>query len=209
MKPNKIIAIIRNVAPEDAVPIGRAIEKGGIRMIEVAFDHSGNIPFWQTVRMICQIKEELGDQVQIGAGTVLSGELVKMAHDAGASYIVTPNVKTEVIEKSKELGMKCFPGAMTPTEIENAYALGADAVKVFPASVLGARFFRAMKGPLGQIPLIAVGGVNLGNIQEYFRAGAVMAGIGGELIKKEWIQEKKWEEIERLARCYVTETEED
>ena len=103
----------------------------------------------------------------IGAGTVMTAEQVQAAKGAGASFIISPNVSRAVIEKTVALDMVSMPGAMTPTEIADAHDYGADLVKVFPASILGAAYVKAVRAPLEHIPLIAVGGIDSGNVAEF------------------------------------------
>lgn len=203
MKYGKIIAILRGLDMSECIPVSTALFEGGIRMMEVTFNQKDPDTFFQTARMIQKMAEHFGCEANIGAGTVLNVGQVELAKSAGASYIVTPSMKPEVISRTKELGMKCIPGAMTPTEIEQAYEAGGDFIKVFPASVLGADYFKALKGPLGHIPLAAVGGINRNNMAEFLNAGASMVGVGGQLVDKVMIQKKEWEKLRKLAEAYV------
>ena len=109
---------------------------------------------------------------------------VHMAADASAAFIISPDTNTQVIEETKKLGLVSIPGAMTPTEIVRAYDAGADFVKVFPASVLGVDYIKAVKGPLRHIPLIAVGGINKDNAAAFLSAGVAALGIGGNLVDR-------------------------
>lgn len=138
----------------------------------------------------------------VGAGTVTSTALAELAHSAGAQFIVSPDTDPAVIRRTKELGMCAMPGAMTPSEIKTAYEAGADFVKVFPASVLGPEYIRAIRGPLGQIPLLAVGGVSEGNAAAFLQAGCA----GGKLVNRDWIAAGQWDSITQLARQLVENT---
>ncbi len=142
----------------------------------------------------------------VGAGTVTSAALAELAHSAGAQFIVSPDTDPAVIRRTKELGMCAMPGAMTPSEIKTAYEAGADFVKVFPASVLGPEYIRAIRGPLGQIPLLAVGGVSEGNAAAFLQAGCVGVGVGGKLVNRDWIAAGQWDSITQLARQLVENT---
>ena len=135
------------------------MEKGGIHCIEVTFDQTSNETIAQTKQSIAAIKEQLGDRVYVGAGTVMTVEQVHMAVEAGAEYIISPNVNEAVIRETKKLDKVSIPGAMTPTEAAAAYEYGADIVKMFPAGILGPAYIKAVKAPLKHIPMTAVGGV--------------------------------------------------
>ncbi len=121
------------------------------------------------------------DRLLIGAGTVLDAASAEMAISAGAKFIVSPSLNIETIRATKQRGAVSIPGAFTATEILSAYNSGADIIKVFPASV-GANYFRDLHGPFPQIPMMPTGGVNLTNIREFQKAGAVAFGIGSALI---------------------------
>jgi 2-dehydro-3-deoxyphosphogluconate aldolase/(4S)-4-hydroxy-2-oxoglutarate aldolase len=150
--------------------------------------------------MLCQ---ELGDKMYFGAGTVTTLEMLNLAREAGASFIVSPDFNPEIIKATVEAGMVSMPGAMTPTEILTAWRAGADFVKVFPTSTLGAAYIKGVRGPLNHIRLLAVGGVNDKNIAEFLAAGCVGAGIGGNLVNKTWIANGEWDKITALAKEYV------
>ena len=142
----------------------------------------------------------------VGAGTVTSAALAELAHSAGAQFIVSPDTDPAVIRRTKELGMCAMPGAMTPSEIKTAYEAGADFVKVFPASVLGTEYIRAIRGPLGHIPLLAVGGISEENAAAFLQAGCVGVGVGGKLVNRDWIAAGQWDSITQLARQLVENT---
>ena len=139
-----------------------------------------------------------------GAGTVTTIEMLNLAKEAGAGFIVSPDCNPEVIKATVEAGMVSMPGAMTPTEILTAYRAGADFVKVFPTAGLGSAYIKAVRGPLNHIRLLAVGGVNEKNIADFLAAGCVGAGVGGNLVNKNWIANGEWDKITALAREFVT-----
>ena len=138
-----------------------------------------------------------------GAGTVTTLEMLELAKSAGAQFIVSPDTNEEVIKATVKNGMVSMPGAMTPTEILTAYRYGADFVKVFPTSNLGAAYIKAIRGPINHVRLLAVGGVNEKNIGEFIKAGACGAGVGGNLVNKEWIKAGKFDEITALSKEFV------
>ena len=194
---NKIIAIVRGVYGDDVLRLSEALLQNGIRMIEVTYDQTGKAE--DTADTIRLISEHFAGDVLAGAGTVMSAEQTRIAKDAGARYIISPNVKEEVIRETKKLGMISMPGALTPTEIAAAYEMGADVVKIFPASVLGPSYIKAVKAPLKHIPVMAVGGINEKNARDYIAAGAAGVGVGGNLVNRQWVSEGKFDEIGRIA----------
>ncbi len=205
---NKIIAIVRGMEPEHCVNLARALYEGGINMVEITFNQKSTDHFEATTKAIRAISEELAEQVMVGAGTVLTKEQVDLAKEAGALYIITPSTNPEVIRYAKEQGMVTMPGAMTPSEIAAAYEAGADFVKIFPVGNLGAAYIQADKAPMSHIPVLAVGGVNEKNVAEFIKAGAIGAGVGGNLVNAQWIQHGEFDKITALAREFVTNAKE-
>jgi 2-dehydro-3-deoxyphosphogluconate aldolase/(4S)-4-hydroxy-2-oxoglutarate aldolase len=200
---SKIVAIIRRIDSSRILDTVAALINGGITMLEVTFDQSSEAQSKDTLKSIGLIKKQYGNQVGLGAGTVMSVAQVREAVAAGAEYIISPNVNPEVIRETKQLKKISIPGAFTPSEAANAYSYGADLIKIFPADVVGVKFFKALAGPLGHIPLIAVGGVNAENCDQFIKAGAKGVGIGGNLVNKKLIEAGQYEQITALARAYT------
>ena len=200
---NKIIAIVRGIAPDKGLQVAQALYDGGIRMIEVTFDQKNIDKQADTAAMIRAISEHFQGKVCVGAGTVTSVELVEMAADAGAQYIISPDAKEDVIKRTRELGLISMPGALTPTEITAAHKWGADFVKLFPVGSLGTGYVKAVKAPLNHIKLLAVGGVNPENITDFLDAGCCGAGIGGNLVNQKWIEAGEYQKITETARALV------
>lgn len=142
----------------------------------------------------------------IGAGTVMSRKEVDAAYHAGAAYMLSPNLDLFVLRRAKELGMGAVPGAMTPTEVAEAYREGADMVKLFPCDVLGLGYIRALKAPLSSIPLLAMGGVNAENLKSYL-ALAEGVGIGSAICDKSKILSGDFRGLSDLARTYTSQLE--
>ena len=157
----------------------------------------------QALRVIQEAVAALGDDVVIGAGTVLDAETARAAILAGAGYIVSPVFRPAVIEMSRRYDILCMPGAMTPTEVLGAWEAGADVVKVFPAGVGGPQFFKDLKGPFPRIELMPTGSVNRETAPQYIRAGACAVGVGGELVGKPLIAARAFDQITRNAREYI------
>ncbi len=205
---NKIIAIVRGMEPERCVKLAQALYDGGINMVEITFNQKSADHFEATTKAIRAISEQLTDKVMVGAGTALTKEQVELAKEAGALYIITPSTNPEVIRYAKEQGLVTMPGAMTPSEIVTAYEAGADFVKIFPVGNLGAAYIKAVKAPLSHIPVLAVGGVNERNVAEFIKAGAIGAGVGGNLVNAQWIQNGEFDKITALAREFITNAKE-
>lgn len=199
---NKLIAIARKVAKEDIANTAKALYDGGVRSLEITFDQSNPNCIKETARSIEIAREIMGERMMIGAGTVLNVEQAEAASKAGASFVLSPDTNIEVIEKVKELGLVSVPGAMTPSEIMVAWNHGADIVKLFPAGVLTLDYYKAIKGPISHVPLMAVGGVGLENMRAFLDAGFCSCGIGSNIVRNDLIKEKRFEELTKLAEKY-------
>lgn len=201
-KDKKIIAIVRGIEEEKLISTVQALHDGGIRLIEVTFDQSNKNNLKDTSNAIQMIVEQFPDMIT-GAGTVVKMEQLKAAYEAGGKLIISPDCNPEIIRETVKLGMLSIPGAFSPSEIVKAYDNGADFVKVFPAGNLGSNYIKAIRAPLNHIPLMAVGGVDIHNMEEFYHAGISGFGIGGSLVNKKMIESGQFEELKRLARQYV------
>ena len=201
---SKVIAISRGIHADRIVETAQAISDGGIKLFEVTFIHDSQDGIKETCLSIEKLSTAPGSDIIAGAGTVLTVDEVHMAADAGARYIISPDTNPQVIEETKKLGLVSIPGAMTPTEIVRAYDAGADFVKVFPASVLGVDYIKAVKGPLHHIPLLAVGGINKDNAASFLSAGVSALGIGGSLVDSKAIMSGDFHLLTERARS-ITE----
>lgn len=198
---SKVIAIVRGIPGEKIVELAKAISRGGIRCIEVTFDQTTDGT--QTLEAIRALKAQLGDEVCVGAGTVMTAQQVIRAAEAGAEYMISPNTDEAVIRQTKQLGKISIPGAMTPSEAVFAHSCGADIVKLFPAGILGASYIKAVKAPLKHIPVVAVGGINAENCRQFIEAGAVGVGVGGNLVDLKLVEEGRLDEITQIAQAYT------
>lgn len=193
----QIVAIVRSPSSAELVHVAEALLAGGIRSIEVTF----TVP--NAVGVLQAIAQQLGDKIVLGAGTVLDAETARLAILAGAQFIVAPNTNRGVIRLCRRYGKVVIPGAFTPTEIVQAWELGADIVKVFPAEVGGPAYIRAVRAPLPQIRLMPTGGVNLQTAADFLRAGACCLGIGAQLVEPRAVAERNFQRITELAQQYV------
>ncbi|WP_148357255.1 bifunctional 4-hydroxy-2-oxoglutarate aldolase/2-dehydro-3-deoxy-phosphogluconate aldolase [Peribacillus simplex] len=195
---NKIISIVRGAKPEDTLKIAKALRDGGISLIEITLNSPNAL---ESIELISQ---ELGEEMVVGAGTVLDPETARAALLAGSKFILSPTVDLETIKMTKRYGAVSIPGAYTPTEILTAYENGGDIIKVFPASV-GPNYFKDIRGPLSHIPLLPTGGVTLDNIAEFQKAGVVGFGIGSSLVDaKQEVNDRYLMELTQKARSFVS-----
>jgi len=201
---NKLIAIVRGMGEGRIVPVAKAIFAGGIRLLEVTFNQAEPGSFDATARSIGAVREAFGGDGFAGAGTVITLEQLKLAADAGAQFIVSPDTNLEIIEATRKLGLVSIPGAMTPTECVAAHHADADFVKLFPLGNLGAGFLKAIRAPLSHIRFLGVGGISEKNAGDFLAAGAAGFGIGGNLVNKEWINANRFDLITELAAKYVS-----
>ncbi len=195
----KIVAILRGCHPDHILDFAEALYDGGVRLLEITLNSQGALEAIQAVAA------KFGDRMVVGAGTVLTVEEVRAAVGSGARFVLSPSLDLEIIRETRGLGAVSVPGAFTATEILTAYRAGADIVKVFPASV-GPAYFRDLRGPLPQIPLMPTGGVSLENIREFRKAGAVAFGIGSALVPASQLATAEaLQELTARAAAYVTE----
>lgn len=191
-----VVAIVRKVGAEHIANLAAALVEGGVRAVEVTLNTPG------ALSMIEALAKDT--RLIVGAGTVLDPESVRLATLAGARLIVTPNLNPEVIRASRRYGALVMPGAMTPTEILQAWETGADAVKVFPASTVGPRHFKEVKAPLDQVRLMATGGVTPENAAEFIKAGADLLGLGSALVNPQELESRNYAAVAERARRLVT-----
>lgn len=192
-----VIAIVRFDRSEDLIQVARAVRAGGVRAIEFTMTTPNALD------IIEQSAREFGQDVLLGAGTVLDPETARAAILAGAQFVVAPTLNPQVIETCRRYSKAVIPGAFTPTEILTAWECGADFVKVFPAEFGGPEYVKAVLAPLPQVKLIPVGGVSLENTGAFIKAGASAVAVGGNLVKKSAIAAKRFDELTELARSYV------
>jgi 2-dehydro-3-deoxyphosphogluconate aldolase/(4S)-4-hydroxy-2-oxoglutarate aldolase len=192
-----IVAVIRAKSSGLLVDVARALLAGGVNVIEVTF----TVP--RAVQVLERVADELGDQVLLGAGTVLDTETARTAMLAGAEFIVSPATNTSVIELCRRYDKTVIPGALTPTEVVTAWQAGADLVKIFPSDVMGPSYLKALRGPLPQVRLMPTGGVNLETAAEFLRAGACALGVGGSLVEAKAIDAGNLQRITELATQFV------
>ena len=203
IKREKLVAILRGVPMERLEGVVGALVRGGVRILEFTFDHDKPERVQENAAKIHRAVELYGDSVLVGCGTALTVQDVEAACDAGACLVISPNVDLGVIRRTRQLGMVSMPGALTPTEIVAAYQAGADIVKLFPAGELGLGYIKAVRGPLGYIPMSAVGGVKPENVKEFLDAGVCGFGVGGQLVLSSAVKSGDDAAIEARAREFT------
>jgi len=191
-----VVAVVRANNADEAIEISKACMAGGIDAIEVTFTVPG------ALQVIEKLVETFGDELLVGAGTVLDSETARAAILAGAKYIVSPGFDRASVELCNRYQVPYMPGCMTITEMLTAMSAGADIIKVFPGSAFGPSFIKAIKGPLPQAVLMPTGGVSLDNVSEWIRNGCVAVGVGGSLTKGTPAQ------ITETAKAFVSKVKE-
>lgn len=198
---SKIIAICRGIAESEIVNVATALYEGGIRFMEVPFDQSKPETNKDTARKIALVREAMDGKMHVGAGTTVTEAQLKLAMDAGAEVIVAPNMDEAIITKTKEAGLISMPGCMTPSEMVRAYQLGADLIKLFPASVTTVKMIKEVLVPLSNLPLVCFGGVNADNFKDIMATGVIGVGVAGAVLKKDAIAAKDYATITALAKA--------
>jgi 2-dehydro-3-deoxyphosphogluconate aldolase / (4S)-4-hydroxy-2-oxoglutarate aldolase len=193
-----LVPIVRTPSADDALRAAEAIIASGIGIAEITM----TVP--NALRVMEQVAKRFGDQVLLGAGTILDAAACDSAFAAGAEFIVTPALELDVIQTARQRNKPCLPGALTPTEILVAWRAGADMVKVFPCGPVGGpKYIKALKGPFPEIELVPTGGVNLETTADLIRAGAAAVAVGGELVDLKALRSGKLDTITSTAKRFL------
>jgi 2-dehydro-3-deoxyphosphogluconate aldolase/(4S)-4-hydroxy-2-oxoglutarate aldolase len=192
------VPVIRVADSDVAVRIAEAIRDGGGPLLEITMTVTGALD------AIKKISRSLGDGLLVGAGTVLDSETARLAIQAGAEFVVAPAVDLETIRLCRRYSKTVMPGALTPTEILQAWEYGADFVKVFPADALGGpSYIKALKAPLPQVNLVPTGGINFDTAADFIRAGASAVGVGSGLIDKQIVAAGDWDILSEKTKNFM------
>jgi 2-dehydro-3-deoxyphosphogluconate aldolase/(4S)-4-hydroxy-2-oxoglutarate aldolase len=193
-----VIPVVRAASAEEAILVVEAIRLGGLPILEITMTVPG------AVKVIKEIANRYGDEVVVGAGTVLDAETARACVDAGACFVVSPSLNVPTIEFCRHSSIPVFPGSLTPTEVVTAWQAGADAVKIFPCGAVGgAKYLASLKAPLPQIEMIPTGGVSLATAASFIAAGAFALGVGADLVDLKAIRAGEPEKVAQAARAYV------
>lgn len=192
-----VVAVIRLQDAGAVRDVAEALGAGGVRAIEVTMTVPG------AVDLITQLVKSLPAKSVVGAGTVMDVETARRVIDAGASFVVSPIFRPDVVEMCIAAKVVVMPGCFSPTEIHAAWAAGADIIKVFPATALGATYFKDLRGPMPQLRLMPTGGVTLENAGAWIRAGAVALGVGTSLVDPKLVASRAFDTVTARARAFV------
>lgn len=197
----KVVAVLRTKEPEKLKSIIKAIDDGGISVVEITM----TVP--NAIQLIEEVSSTIDRDVVVGVGSVLNKEVAEQAIKAGAKYVVSPILKKEVIEMTHKYDVPVMPGCFTPTEIQSAYEMGADIIKVFPADVLGMAFFKGVLAPMPHLKLMPTGGVSLTNAGDWIKAGACAVGVGSALLDKQAIEMGNFAKLTENAKIITDSVE--
>jgi 2-dehydro-3-deoxyphosphogluconate aldolase/(4S)-4-hydroxy-2-oxoglutarate aldolase len=195
IKTERVVALIRADSPDGLLDCAKALADGGLTSIELTMTTPG------AIRMLEKASAELPDFL-FGLGTVLDAETARAGILAGAKFVVTPALRPDVITLCRRYSIPIFCGALTPTEIVNAWEAGADAVKIFPAEFFGPAYIKSVKAPLPHVDMVPTGGVNPENVGEFLKAGATATAAGSSLVDAKSLKEKNWAAITAKAKAF-------
>ena len=194
-----VVPVVRASSAKQAMLAAEAVCAGGIPIVEVTMTVPG------AIEVIAELSKSMSSEVLIGAGTVLDAETAQRCIDAGAEFIVSPGFNLETVKSVNRAGKLMMAGGLTPSEVIAAWKAGSDFVKIFPCGAVGgAKYIKALKGPLPQIPMIPTGGVNLTTAADFILAGAAALGIGGELVSASALESGDLAPIVEAARGFAS-----
>jgi 2-dehydro-3-deoxyphosphogluconate aldolase/(4S)-4-hydroxy-2-oxoglutarate aldolase len=191
-----VLAVIRGPSSELTVKMVEALAAGGVKGIEITYSTP------DAAQVVRTLADKFGSDILLGMGTLTKVEQVAEAKAAGAQFLVSPHCNPELAKAMVASNLAVMIGALTPTEVELAYRLGADVVKIFPGSLVGPGYIKALKGPFPEIPMMPTGGVSIDNVAEWFAAGVIAVGAGSELCPSQFAREGRFNEITERARTF-------
>ena len=196
LKSTRVLAVLRAPSAQSALRAADALVAGGVTGLEITYS-TPDAP-----AVIRALDEKYGDRIYLGAGTVTTEREAEQAADAGARFLVSPGTREALTAAMKATGLVVMTGALSPTEVMAAVEYGSDVVKIFPASLGGPAYLKALRGPFPGVPLMPTGGVSPENIDEWFGAGAIAVGAGGDLCPAAALDAEDWAEITRRAELF-------
>jgi 2-dehydro-3-deoxyphosphogluconate aldolase/(4S)-4-hydroxy-2-oxoglutarate aldolase len=192
-----LIAVVRGASARDAVEVAQALAEGGLRGIEITFTTP------DADRALAELEGELGSDVLLGAGTVTTDAQARAAANAGARFLVSPGSDTEIVARMIETRLAVIPGVLTPSEVMAVLRLGLTTMKLFPGSLGGPAYLKALRAPFPDVRFVPTGGVSLANLDEWFDAGAVAVGAGGRLAPARIENAAHREQVVAIARQFM------
>ncbi len=196
-----LVAVIRGPSPDLTLRMVDALVEGGVTGIEITYTTP------DAASVVRALDQQYGSRILLGMGTLTEPHQPDEAQEAGARFLVSPHCEPELMARMVATGLVVMPGALTPTEIFQAHRLGADVVKVFPGSLVGPGYLKALRGPFPHIRTMPTGGVSLDNIKDWFEAGAVAVGAGSELCPPAWAKEGRFADIAHSAALFCRAVE--
>jgi 2-dehydro-3-deoxyphosphogluconate aldolase/(4S)-4-hydroxy-2-oxoglutarate aldolase len=192
-----VIAVVRAQRREQVLPLAEALIEGGVIAIEITMTTPNALD------AIREAHQRFGIPGLIGVGTVLDGVTCQAALEAGASFVVSPILRPELVAVAHAAGAPIMLGAYTPTEAQLAHEAGADFIKIFPADGLGPGYLKAIRAPLPHLRLVPTGGVDLNTIAGFFAAGCAAVGVGSSLLSGQILRTDDWPQLTRTAAAFV------
>lgn len=192
-----VLAVLRGPSPDLTLKMVDALVKGGVTGIEITFTTPN------AVEVVKSLDQQFGAEIILGMGTLTKPEHVQQAVNAGATFLVSPHTETTLGTEMANSGVPVMMGALTPSEVMKAISLGSDVVKVFPGSLGGPAYMKALKGPFPDIPMMPTGGVSESNLEDWFKAGAFAVGAGSKLCPKEFALAGEFEKITAVAEKFM------
>jgi 2-dehydro-3-deoxyphosphogluconate aldolase / (4S)-4-hydroxy-2-oxoglutarate aldolase len=192
-----IIAVVRAQRPEQVPLLSEALIAGGVNVVEVTMTTPN------AIAAIREARERVGDRALVGVGTVLDAQTCRAALQAGAEFVVTPICRTELVPIAHAADRPIMLGAYTPTEAQVAHEAGADFIKIFPADTLGPGYIKSLRAPLPHLRIVPTGGVDVGNVADFLKAGCAALGVGSSLVSAKILEQADWAELTRRAAQFV------
>jgi 2-dehydro-3-deoxyphosphogluconate aldolase/(4S)-4-hydroxy-2-oxoglutarate aldolase len=193
-----LVAVIRGPSLDLTLKLVAALVRGGVPGIEITFTTP------DALSVVRALHEHYGDDILLGMGTLTEPEQAGQAQAAGAAFLVSPHTDPELAQAMTATGLPVMMGALTPTEVMLARRLGSDVIKLFPGSLTGPAYVRALKGPFPDLSIMPTGGVSLDNIAQWFEAGVFAVGVGSELCPSQWVREGRFDDIAGRAARFVS-----
>lgn len=192
-----LLAVIRGPSQELTLKMVEALVRGGAIGIEITYTTPN------AAEVVAALDQRFGDEIMLGMGTLTQPAQAAEARAAGARFLVSPHTEPALAKAMVATGLPVMMGALTPSEVVQASSLGADVIKIFPGSLGGPSYLKALRGPFPAIKMMPTGGVSIDNVADWFAAGAVAVGAGGELCPTAWAKEGRFEDIAQRAREFV------
>ena len=192
-----LLAVIRGPSPELTIKMVEALVAGGVLGIEITYSTPN------AAEVVKSLASKFGDEILLGMGTLTEIEHAVQGSQAGAKFLVSPHTEPELAAAMTATGLPVMMGALTPTEVLQAYRLGSSVVKIFPGTLGGPDYIKNLRGPFPYIPMMPTGGVNVENIPAWFAAGVFAVGAGSNLCPTAWAKEGRFTDITAVARSFV------